>query len=318
MKGIIGKKIGMTQLFDEESGRVTPVTVIQAGPCPVVQVKTVESDGYEAVQLAFDAVEQAAGEGLARVELLESAQFERIAPDLAGRVAVKLVATRNAAPSERTNEDRAMVMLAQAPVRGLDGKPLGLLRGGVLLNRNLAFIDHINEIVYPAGSLPFGSQGTATLFLDDVRISTNVRLFGGEQAERAIGTRVSRIVRDAVLGAGRTWLDRAFVVNDWYVSGYLPLADSGGQRVGMLYVGYLERPFAVLKYTMLAAIGAVYLGVMVLAAAVSLRWARSIFSPLEQMEATVRALPEATVEEPVPEATEEALLTAYREWRGPS
>jgi large subunit ribosomal protein L3 len=56
MKGIIGKKIGMTQLFDTESGVVTPVTVIQAGPCPVVQVKTVETDGYEAVQLAFDAV----------------------------------------------------------------------------------------------------------------------------------------------------------------------------------------------------------------------------------------------------------------------
>ena len=56
MKGIIGKKLGMTQLFDEESGRVTSVTVIEAGPCPVVQVKTVESDGYEAVQLAFDAV----------------------------------------------------------------------------------------------------------------------------------------------------------------------------------------------------------------------------------------------------------------------
>jgi large subunit ribosomal protein L3 len=56
VKGIVGRKLGMTQLFDPESGRVTPVTVIQAGPCPVVQVKTVESDGYEAVQLAFDIV----------------------------------------------------------------------------------------------------------------------------------------------------------------------------------------------------------------------------------------------------------------------
>ncbi|HEV2952452.1 MAG TPA: 50S ribosomal protein L3, partial [Actinomycetota bacterium] len=46
----------MTQLFDEESGVVTPVTVIEAGPCPVVQVKTIETDGYEAVQLAFGAV----------------------------------------------------------------------------------------------------------------------------------------------------------------------------------------------------------------------------------------------------------------------
>ncbi len=56
MKGIIGRKLGMTQLFDEESGVVTAVTVIQAGPCPVVQVKSAETDGYEAVQLAFEAV----------------------------------------------------------------------------------------------------------------------------------------------------------------------------------------------------------------------------------------------------------------------
>ena len=56
MKGIVGRKLGMTQVFDEETGIRTPVTVIQAGPCPVVQVKTTEVDGYEAVQLAFDAV----------------------------------------------------------------------------------------------------------------------------------------------------------------------------------------------------------------------------------------------------------------------
>jgi large subunit ribosomal protein L3 len=56
MKGIIGKKLGMTQVFDPESGVRTPVTVILAGPCPVVRVKTVESDGYEAVELAFEPV----------------------------------------------------------------------------------------------------------------------------------------------------------------------------------------------------------------------------------------------------------------------
>ena len=55
-KGILGKKLGMTQVFDPETGAVTPVTVIQAGPCPVVQVKTAALDGYDAVQLAFDAV----------------------------------------------------------------------------------------------------------------------------------------------------------------------------------------------------------------------------------------------------------------------
>jgi large subunit ribosomal protein L3 len=55
-KGILGRKLGMTQVFDTETGAVTPVTVIAAGPCPVVQVKTQDVDGYEAVQLAFDAV----------------------------------------------------------------------------------------------------------------------------------------------------------------------------------------------------------------------------------------------------------------------
>jgi large subunit ribosomal protein L3 len=57
-KGIIGTKLGMTQLFDEESGQVTPVTVIEAGPCPVVAVRTAEADGYSAVQLAFGPVKE--------------------------------------------------------------------------------------------------------------------------------------------------------------------------------------------------------------------------------------------------------------------
>jgi len=52
--GLIGKKVGMTQLFDER-GRVVPVTVIEAGPCPVVQRKTAASDGYEAIQIGFRA-----------------------------------------------------------------------------------------------------------------------------------------------------------------------------------------------------------------------------------------------------------------------
>ena len=56
MKGIVGKKLGMTQVFDEETGQVTPVTVIEAGPCPVVSVKTADVDGYDAVQVAYDEV----------------------------------------------------------------------------------------------------------------------------------------------------------------------------------------------------------------------------------------------------------------------
>jgi len=56
MKGLIGKKIGMTSLFDADSGAVTAVTVIEAGPCPVVAVRTADADGYEGVQLAYEPV----------------------------------------------------------------------------------------------------------------------------------------------------------------------------------------------------------------------------------------------------------------------
>jgi large subunit ribosomal protein L3 len=73
MRGIIGRKLGMTQLFDEETGRVVPVTVVEAGPCPVVQVKTVETDGYEAVQLAFEPV---ADRKLSKAELGHLAKAE--------------------------------------------------------------------------------------------------------------------------------------------------------------------------------------------------------------------------------------------------
>jgi signal transduction histidine kinase len=216
---------------------------------------------------------------------LEPAELLALAPHLAPRIHIPLIPTRSAIPTTRSVEDRALVMLATTPVRGADGNIVALLRGGVLLNQNLPFIDHINRIVYPEGSLPFGSHGTATLFMDDVRITTNVRLF---QDERAIGTRVSQAVREAVLTHGETWLDRAFVVNDWYVSAYEPLLDAAGERTGMLYVGYLEEPFRYVKYGMLALIVGIFGVVMVLAALFSLRWARSIFRPLEQMNQTMQ------------------------------
>jgi large subunit ribosomal protein L3 len=56
MKGILGRKLGMTQVFNEETGNVDAVTVIEAGPCPVVTVRTEAADGYDAVQLAFEPV----------------------------------------------------------------------------------------------------------------------------------------------------------------------------------------------------------------------------------------------------------------------
>jgi len=238
-------------------------------------------------QTARDAaiISPVAGTGQASLARLEANELLALAPHLAERLHIPLIATRGAVPTTRSIEDRALVMLSTTPVYGPDGNIQALLRGGVLLNQNLPLIDYINRIVYPDGSLPFDSHGTATLFMDDVRITTNVRLF---QDQRAIGTRVSQVVRNAVLDHGETWLDRAFVVNDWYVSAYEPLLDGRGERVGMLYVGYLEQPFRYVKYGMLALIVGIFLVVMVLAALFSVRWARSIFRPLEQMNQTMQ------------------------------
>ncbi len=221
------------------------------------------------------------------IDIFNAAQLAEISPQLAARARVPLVPTPNAAPDPRSEETQGMLIHAAAPVRGADGKLAGVVVAGAMLNHNLGFVDTINDIVYPEGSLPLGSQGTATLFLGDVRIATNVRLFGGD---RALGTRVSRTVRDAVLGEGHTWLDSAFVVNDWYVSGYEPVVDSRGQRVGMLYVGYLETPFRAVKRNILLGV----VGLILLTALVSipllLRRARTIFGPLERMDATMQAV----------------------------
>lgn len=232
-----------------------------------------------------------AGQATTVLDLFDAAQLAAIHPDLRERARVPIVPTRNAVPDARGEETRGMVIHAAAPVLGDDGTPLGALVGGLLLNRNLEFVDRINEIIYPPGALPFGSHGTATLFLGDVRIATNVRLFQDAGAqERAIGTRVSAAVRGTVLDRGETWLDRAFVVNDWYVSAYQPLADSAGNHIGMLYVGYLEAPFRALKQGALASLVVIFALAILLATILSLRWARGIFGPLERMNDTMNAI----------------------------
>jgi len=223
------------------------------------------------------------GQASTALDILDASALQQLSGDMHKRARIELVPTAEAAATEETVETRGMVIQSGVPV-SMAGGDTGALIGGMLLNQNLAFIDTINGLIYRAAGLPAGSQGTATLFLDDVRISTNVRLFEGK---RALGTRVSRSVRDAVLSSGRVWLDRAFVVNDWYISAYEPIVDSYGQRVGMLYVGFLERPFQAAKYTTLAAIVGVLLLTMLLTVPILLRLARAIFRPLERMDETI-------------------------------
>ncbi|MCV2869221.1 cache domain-containing protein [Defluviimonas sp. WL0002] len=218
------------------------------------------------------------GQSRTEIDIFLPSDLAEISSHLAEHASLQLVPTEAAVPSDRSEEERGMIVHAAAPAPG------GALVSGTLLNRNLGFIDEINNLVYPVGSLPGDRQGTATLFLDDVRISTNVRLF---EDVRALGTRVSAAVRASVLDDGQVWRDRAFVVNDWYVSAYEPVIDSFGKRVGMLYVGFLERPFRDAQRATLIEIAITFALVIAIAVPVLLRWARGIFAPLERMNATI-------------------------------
>ncbi len=208
------------------------------------------------------------------------------APELEKRIALPLIDTQYAAPTTRRTENRAMVIRAIYPVKGIDGRVVAVLDGGVLLNNNFPFVDTIRDLVYGPGSVPDDGWGTVTVFLDDVRISTNVPLAKGE---RALGTRVSREVRDQVLGRGDVWVNRAFVVNDWYISAYEPIIDVYGERAGMLYAGFLESPYT---NAYLRAITFLVVGILIAAAFAGLlvfRGAKSVFKPIEAMTQVVRA-----------------------------
>lgn len=222
------------------------------------------------------------GRATTEIDVFSATDLAALPGDLASRARIDLIETEAAVPTERIVEDRGMVVHAAAPVR-LAGHE-GVLVGGILLNRNLDFIDTINALVYLNAVTGGERQGTATLFLEDVRVSTNVRLF---EDVRALGTRVSAVVRGAVLDEGRTWLDRAFVVNDWYISGYLPITDSFGERVGMLYVGFLEAPFAAAKRAAVIWMLGAFAAVLVVSIPVFLWLAKGIFAPLERMIQTM-------------------------------
>jgi signal transduction histidine kinase len=221
------------------------------------------------------------------IDIFSSAQLAAINPVLAAQAHVELVDTPNALPTQNRNEDRGMVVHAAYPVHDEKGRLIGVLEGGTLLNQNLDFVDTINAIVYTPGALPAGSNGTATLFIDDVRIATNVRLFGDK---RALGTRASAIVRNYVLNENKTWLDRAFVVNDWYISAYEPIHGSFDRPVGMLYVGYLETPFREAKYKAITLIVLLFAVICGGGVWFSLRLGRSIYKPIQAMSDTMRAV----------------------------
>jgi two-component system NtrC family sensor kinase len=171
---------------------------------------------------------------VSRSELLKESE------ELAERAYLEFVETPKAAPRPEEREEKGMILKAACPVLDESNRLLGVLYGGILINRNYEIVDRVKEIVFKDEKYKGREIGTATIFQHDLRISTNVR---NEKGERAIGTRVSREVNQAVLVGGMPWIDRAFVVNDWYITAYEPIKNIKGEIIGILYVGMLERPY---------------------------------------------------------------------------
>ncbi|WP_120502218.1 cache domain-containing protein [Roseovarius sp. EL26] len=261
------------------------------------------AEKWPVIQRAHD------GTSTTEIDIFANTDLAEHSANLAARAQFPLIETEAATPTDRTVEDRGMVVHTATPVSTPSRN--GVLVGGILLNRNLNFIDTINALVYRPQVNGGERQGTATLFLEDVRVSTNVRLFEGA---RALGTRVSAIVRHTVLTEGRTWLASAFVVNDWYISGYLPLTDSFGNRVGMLYVGFLEAPFQAVKRSAYILIFTAFAVVLALTIPLFLRLAGGIFSPLERMTKTMKRVEDGDLNArigPIPARDEIGAVAAH-------
>ncbi|AYV11717.1 MULTISPECIES: sensor histidine kinase [Shewanella] len=226
--------------------------------------------------------------------VLSSSRLARIDPELAERAKIPVKMTLRAQNPDREVEERGMLSRSLLPVADENGKVGWYLDGGILFNRNTRIVDHIRDLVYDKGTLPERSIGTVTIFLDNIRISTNVPLHffpkEDENRGRALGTLVSEEVRQQVLVKGQLWVDRAFVYNDWFISAYAPLTDIRGQRIGMIYSGFSESPFIHNYLLNIIELGTILMLVLLVSGLLVYRGAYSLLQPIERIHQVVKAV----------------------------
>jgi two-component system NtrC family sensor kinase len=199
---------------------------------------------------------------------------------LAEQAYIKFIPIPKAKPTRETEQTSAMCIKAAASVFDYDGNLIGVLYGGNLLNQNYEIVDKVKEIVYQGVKYKGKDIGTATIFQGDLRISTNVK-----QADdsRAIGTRVSEEVYEQVLEKGLPWIDRAFVVNNWYIAAYEPIKDINEKIIGVLYVGVLEEKFTDMRNRATVIFLGIMLAGMVMALVVSGFLAKGVSQPIKHL-----------------------------------
>jgi two-component system NtrC family sensor kinase len=236
-----------------------------------------------------------AGASLAGSELLTAHELAREGEGLDQRAHLVLQETPRAGPVTRQAETRGLAMVAAAPVER-NGKVIGAMYAGVLVNRNQALVDRIQNIVFGDEQYESMPVGTVTVFLADARVATTVRLDNGN---RAIGTIVSKEVADRVLDNGASWVDRAFVVKDYYLTAYEPIKDVSNAIIGMLYVGTLERPFSDLSAGMITKYSWLVLGTLVVAMVLAMVLAGRLAAPLHKLSGAADKMRKGMGFEPV-------------------
>jgi two-component system NtrC family sensor kinase len=179
-------------------------------------------------------------EPVATTSLVAADDLRKESPLLAEKAYLEFIDTPKARARVETEETKGMMLTAAAPIFDYENNLIGVLYGGVLLNRNFEIVDKTKETVFQEVKYKGKDIGTATIFQDDVRISTNVK---NEDGSRAIGTRVSEDVYRQVVEKGEVWIGRAYVVNDWYITAYEPIKDINRKIIGILYVGILEQRY---------------------------------------------------------------------------
>ncbi|MCK4724120.1 MAG: cache domain-containing protein, partial [Dehalococcoidia bacterium] len=214
---------------------------------------------------------------IAGTVIVPSEELIKEGADLAEQAYIKFVPTPKAKPSPETEQASGMMIKAAAPILGYDGSLIGVLYGGILLNRNYKIVDRVKETVYRGVKYKGKDIGTATIFQGDLRISTNVK---AEDGSRAIGTRVSEEVCEQVLVKGLPWIERAFVVNNWYIAAYEPIKDIKGKIIGILYVGILEEKFIDMRKRAIAWFLGITLAGMAIALVVSSFLANGVLRPI--------------------------------------
>lgn len=236
----------------------------------------------EIVRVVLTTKAPASGTTLVTVE-----ELQRESPALAEQAYFTFVDTPMARPRPETEETAGMMLKAAAPIFDVDGNFIGVVYGGILLNRNYDIVDKIKATVFQNVVYEGKDIGTATIFQDDVRISTNVK---DDSGNRAIGTRIAEEVYDQVVIEQKPWIGRAYVVTDWYITAYEPIRSIDYEVIGILYVGILEQKYTdIQNQTILVFIGITLAGA-VLTTIIALWISRQISLPIRNLVAASRQL----------------------------